>query len=128
MALTYLGSGGSVQRGIELAETSCAVQSFVVRYFPEINERRQNNLGETDGRVVSTLSSREISIDAEVTGSSGVMLWTFVATATSTYAILNDVADFGSPAGGIYLHEATVTQTRADWRKVSFRLESNPIL
>ncbi len=123
MALTYLGSGSSVQRGVEAAETGVAILSFVVRYFPEVNERRQNNLGETDGRVVSTTASREVSIEAEVTGNTGVMAYTFLAAVVPA----NDVGDFGvTGTAGLYMHEATTTQTRADWRKVSIRLESNP--
>ncbi len=123
MALTYLGTATALQRGIELAETSISVASFTVRYFPEVNERLQNNLGETAGRVVSTLASREVTIEGEVTAASGgVMGYTFLAACTPA----NDVADFGSPSGGLYMHEATVTQSRADWRKVSVRLESNP--
>lgn len=124
MALTYIGSLSGLQRGTELAETGIGVVSFTVKYSPEVNEKHQNNLGETDGRVVSTLSSREVTIEGEVTGATGVMAYTFVAAVTPA----NDVADFGSPAGGLYMHEATVSQSRADWRKVSIRLESNPLL
>ncbi len=122
MALTYLGTATALQRGVELAETGVSINTFTVRYFPEVNERLQNNLGETAGRVVSTLSSREVTLEAEVTGTTGVMTFTFIAACT----VANDIADFGSPSGGLYMHEATVTQSRADWRKVNIRLESNP--
>ncbi len=122
MALTYLGTATALQRGVELAETGVSINTFTVRYFPEVNERLQNNLGETAGRVISTLSSREVSLEAEVTGTTGVMTFTFIAACT----VANDIADFGSPTGGLYLHEVTVTQSRADWRKLNMRLESNP--
>ena len=61
MALTYFGSATSLQRGVETGEPGIGVRSFTVRYFPEVNEFHQNNLGESDGKVVSTLASREIS-------------------------------------------------------------------
>ncbi len=122
MALTYLGTATALQRGCENAETGVSINTFTVRYFPEVNERLQNNLGETAGRVVSTVASREVTLEAEVTGTTGVMVYTFLAACVPA----NDVADFGSPTGGLYMHEATVTQSRADWRKVNIRLESNP--
>lgn len=123
MALTYIGSGiSALQRGVELAETGIGVTRFVVRYFPRVSEYHENNLGERDGRVVSTYSSREVSIDGEVTGATGVMAHTFLAACT----VANDISDFGSPSGGLYLQEATVTQERAGWRSVSLRYESDP--
>lgn len=123
MALTIIGSGlTGLQRGIELAEVGVGVTTFTVRYFPGVKEDHQNNLGEVDGRVVSTVASREVTIEGEVTGATGVMAFTFLASCT----VANDIADFGSPTGGLYLQEATTTQSRGDWRKVTLRLESNP--
>ena len=126
MALTYFGSATSLQRGVETAEPGIGVRTFTVRYHPEINEVHQNNLGESDGKVVSSLSSREITIDGEVTGATtGRMIDTFVAAITS---IANDVTTFGSATGGIYLQEATESQSRAEWRSVNLRYESHPLL
>lgn len=122
MALTYNGALTGLQRGTELAETGIGVTSFTVRYFPRVNEYHENNLGERDGRVVSTVTSREVTIEGEVTGATGVMAYTFLAAVTPA----NDIADFGSPTGGLYMNEATVTQSKADWRKVSIKLESDP--
>lgn len=122
MALTYNGSLAGLQRGTELAEVGIGVTSFTVRYFPRVNEYHENNLGERDGRVVSTVGSREVTIEGEVTGATGVMAYTFLAAQTPA----NDVTDFGSPTGGLYMNEATVTQSRANWRSVSVRLESDP--
>lgn len=123
MALTYNGALTGLQRGVETAETSIGVTSFIVRYFPRVIEFHENNLGERDGRVVSTVASREVTIEGEVTATTlGVMAYTFLAAVTPA----NDVADFGSPTGGLYMTEATVTQSRANWRSVSIRLESDP--
>jgi hypothetical protein len=122
-ALTLIGTGiSALSRGVELAETGIGVLSFEVRYFPRVDEWHENNLGERDGRVLSTVASREITLEGEVTGATGVMAHTFIAACT----LANDVADFGSPTGGIYLQEATTTQSRADWRKVRLRYESDP--
>jgi hypothetical protein len=123
MALTYIGSGlSALQRGVELAETGIGVTSFSVRYFPRVSEYHENNLGERDGRAVSTAASREVTIEGEVTGATGVMAHTFLTACT----VANDVADFGSPSGGLYLQEATTHQSRGDWRKVTLRYESDP--
>lgn len=122
-ALTIIGSGlTGLQRGIEVAEVGIGVLSFQVRYFPGVQEDHQNNLGEVDGRVVSTVASREVTLEGEVTGATGVMAWTFLVASVPA----NDIVDFGSPTGGLYLQEVTVTQSRADWKKASFRLASNP--
>lgn len=123
MALTLIGSGiSALQRGVELAETGIGVLSFEVRYFPRVNEYHENNLGERDGKVVSTVASREVTLEGEVTGATGIMAHTFLAAC----AVANDITDFGSPTGGLYMQEATVTQARADWRKVRTRYESDP--
>ena len=84
-----------------------------------------SNLGETDGRARSAKASRDITIEGEVLAASGRMLDAFSSAITT---IANDVADFGSAEGGIYLIEATTNQQRADWRSVSLRYESNPTL
>ena len=46
MALSILGGSG-YQRGVELTETGGNVESFNVRYFPEVNEDLQGIGGET---------------------------------------------------------------------------------
>lgn len=123
MALTLIGSGiSALQRGVELAETGIGVLSFEVRYFPRVNEYHENNLGERDGNVRSSVASREVNIEGEVTGATGIMAHTFLAACT----VANDIADFGSPTGGLYAQEFTVIQARADWRKVRGRYESDP--
>lgn len=125
MALTLIGSGiSALQRGVEIAEVGIGCLSFTVEYYSEVNEKHQNNLGETDGRVKSTLASRTVTIEGEVTGATGVMAYTFLIAVTPA----NDVADFGSPTGGLYMERAVVKQERAGWRSVTITLESNPTL
>jgi hypothetical protein len=122
MALTIIGSGVSgLQRGVEAAETGISVRTFTARYFPRVREELLDNLGERKALVVSTVASTEITIEGEVTGATGVMAYTFLAACT----VANDKADFGSPTGGLYMVEATVTQERGGFRSVSIRLESD---
>ncbi len=120
MALTYIGSAiASLQRGVESGQTGMLISSFSVRYFSEVDERHQSNLGETDGMVRSSVASREVSMEGEMSGSTS---YTFLAACS----VSNDVADFGSATGGLYMTDVTVSQSRADWRKLSITLHSDP--
>jgi hypothetical protein len=122
MALTYTGAATALQRGVELAEPGIGVTSFEIRYFPRVSDFHENNFGERDGRVVSSLPSREIHIDGEVTGTTGRMADTFLTAITT---IANDTTTFGG-SGQILLQEVTETQSRANWRMVKLRYESDP--
>lgn len=112
------------QRGIAYNEGGIAVRTFEVRYFPEVNERLQNNVGETIARAISDKYSREITVQGEITGSTGVMA--FALAANCTFA--NNVADFGDGSGRILMDEATVSQERAGWKSLNGRYSSNPQL
>lgn len=120
MSLTIIGFTG--QRGVEMPETGISVSSFEVVYTPEVNERIMDNVGETRGRAISNKFSREVTIDGEVLGATGVMAY---ALATACVPA-NDVTTFGDGTGTLLLDSATETQSRADWRKVSIKLSSNP--
>lgn len=121
-ALTIIGTGVTgLQRGVEIAEVGISIRRFVVRYFPRVREELLDNFGERKALVVSTVASRQVTIEGEVTGATGVMAYTFLVAAVPA----NDIADFGSPTGGLYMTEATVTQERAGWRDVSISLESD---
>ncbi len=112
------------QRGVEFNEVGIAIRRFTVRYFPEVNDRLQNNAGETIARALSDQFSREVTYEGETTGATGVMA--FALAAACSFA--NDVADFGTGVGRLLLDEATVTQERAGWRAVNGRCSSNPQL
>ena len=93
--------------------------------MPEVNERLQDNAGETIARALSNKFSREITVEGEVTGpGTGVMAFTLATTCS----LANDTNDYGDGTGRILLDEATVTQERAGWRSVNIRLSSNPQL
>lgn len=121
-AVTVLGSGNA-QYGVELNETGISVRSVTVRYFAEIDVRIMDNVGETRGRVKSQKFSRDVTVEGEVLNpGTGVMAFTL----TTACAIANDVNDYGDGTGTLLMDEATVTQTRAEWRGVSVKLSSNP--
>lgn len=123
MALTIIGDLSGLQRGVETAESGIGVTLFECRYFPKVNEEHLDNLGEVDGRVVSSEPSRELTIEGETTGSGGVLSATFIAA----FSPANDVDTWGG-TGDFYMQEATETQGRADWRKVRCRFLSDPTL
>lgn len=112
------------QRGIAFNEIGMAIRRFVVRYFPEVNDRLQNNVGETIARALSDKWSRDISWEGEVTGSNGVMA--FALAAACSFA--NNVADYGDGSGRILVDEVTVSQERAGWKSADGRASSNPQL
>ena len=120
-SVTVLGSGNA-QYGVEVPEVGISVKTFTVRYFPEIDVKIMDNVGETRGRVKSDKVSREVTLEGEVTGATGVMAFGFLAACIPA----NDLADFGDGTGTLLLDEATVTQQRAEWRSVSMKLSSNP--
>jgi len=112
------------QRGVEFNEVGIAIRRFTVRYFPEINERLQNNAGESIARALSDKFSREVTYEGETTGATGVMAFGLA----SACSFANDVGDFGDGSGRLLLDECTVTQERAGWRSVNGRCSSNPQL
>lgn len=120
-AVTVLGSGNA-QYGVETPETGISVKTFTVRYFPEIDVPIMDNVGETRGRVKSNKVSREVTIEGEVTGATGVMAFGFLTACVPA----NDVADFGDGTGTLFLQEVSISQQRAEWRAYSAKLLSNP--
>lgn len=121
-AVTVLGSGNA-QYGVELNETGISVRSVVVRYYAEIDVRIMDNVGETRGRVKSQKFSRDVTVEGEVLNpGTGVMAFTLTTACT----IANDVNDYGDGTGTLLMDEASVSQTRAEWRSVSVKLSSNP--
>lgn len=121
-AVTVLGSGNA-QYGVELPEVGISVRSVTVRYYPEIDVRIMDNVGETRGRVKSNKFSRDVTVEGETLGTAtGILAFTLTTPCT----IANDTNDYGDGTGTLLLDEATVTQQRAEWRSVSARLSSNP--
>lgn len=126
-ALSIIGATGftSVQRGIESAETGIICRRFIVRYFAEVNDKLAGISGETVVRAISGIASRDVTVEGEVNGATGIMAFTIGQVVTT---LANDVSSFGASAGKIILDEATETQDRTGWRSVNVRLSSNPLL
>lgn len=128
MSLTIVGAGvwQDAQRGVEEPETGISIRRWAVRYFPEINEKLPDNAGQIIARAIANKPSREITIEGEVTGTTGVM--NFAWAASITYAFQNDL-QWGvnrDTTGFIIMDEVTETQERAGWRSINMRLSSNP--
>src|SRR5947207_8488950 len=115
-----LSAGGTpwslAQRGVELNETALNinVRRFVVRYFPEVNEKLPDNFGETIARGISDKFSRDITFEGETLGAAILALAVAISFA-------NDVDDFGDGSGLILFDEGTVTQERGGWRSLNGR-------
>lgn len=124
MALTYIGDLAALQRGVELPEVGIGCRRFECRTFPAVQEDHTDNLGEVDGRVVSTVPSIEVTIEGEVTGITGVMAFTFLTDCT----VANDIDTFGGGTGLLLLQEVTETQGAGEWRTVRLRLAAHPNL
>lgn len=122
MALTYFGSATAQQRGVELPEPGINVTAFNVDYYPEVDEENKSNLGETNGAVISSVPSRDISIEGAVTGATGRMADSFASAVTT---IANDATTFGG-SGGIYLKRASEKQGQSEWRNVGLNYRSRP--
>lgn len=126
-AVTIVGTGlTAAQWGVETDETGVNVESYEVRYFREVNEKLANISGQTRGRALADAFSRDITINGEVIGSTGLMAFT-AATVSAGASIANDDNDFGASAGNIIFDEGTVTQNRSGWRSVSLKLSSDPL-
>jgi len=111
------------QRGVELDETGISVRAFDCLYKPFVNDRLMSNVGEPRARAVSDAFSREVTVQGEVTGATGLM----AADVGVEITVANDVETFGGVnPGSLLLDEVTETQERAGWRSINMRLSSDP--
>lgn len=119
------------QRGVETDEVGISVRAFDCAYRPSVNERLMSNVGEPRARAISSGFSREVTIQGEVTGATGLM----AATLGVPITVANDVKTFqpttygtgtGPPDGLLLLDEVTESQERAGWRSINMRLSSDP--
>jgi hypothetical protein len=116
--------GQSVGRGVLVQETGINVRKFVVRYFPQTNERFKNMFGHTIVRSVSLIFSREIIVEGEISKlTGGIMSFTL----GMALAFANS-RNWFTPVGAqtILLDDATVSMGRDEWVSVSIRASSDP--
>src|SRR4030095_12790202 len=124
MSLTIIGNLANLQRGVELPEAGIGCRSFECRTFPAVQEDHTDNLGEVDGRGVSTFASVEVKIEGVVTGTTGDMAYDCLTDC----AVANDIDTFGGGTGLLLLQEATESQAAGGWRTVRLRLAAHPNL
>ena len=128
MANTLVNLSG-FQRGVELAETGCNVESYSLRCFFQFKDKVNDNLGQVRGFAIPDKFCREVRMSGEVTGSTGVL----ATNGNTAIVFANDVAigavtavASGSNAGGFYLDEFTETQTRDGFRSFDASWSSDP--
>jgi hypothetical protein len=115
-------------RGMPQSEIGINVKRFQVRYFPEVDIRHGDVVGQTFLRSVSQQFSREISCEGEILGNTGIMLFTLGVAIASPNGFHNVLTDFGNGAGNIFLDDAVVNYQRNGWASVAVRASSNPLL
>lgn len=108
------------QWGVEADETSVNIESYSVTYKPEQKEFGRNKSGTKIGFAADDPEA-EITIEGEVTGSTGLLAASF----TTAVTVANDHADFGLSAGTIFLDEANPSQSRDGFRRISAKLSKN---
>lgn len=125
-AITITGTGlSSAQYGAESDEVGLNLESIEVRYYREVNVKLQNIKGQTRGRALADKFSRDVTIQGEVIGATGLMALTSASVA-ATFA--NDSTDFGATSGSFIFDEGTITQNRTGWRSANIKLSSDPEL
>jgi hypothetical protein len=112
------------QRGVELDEVGINIESLEVRIFPEWKEKLPNKDNQTRGFAEPDAPSREVTLQGEISGATGVMAAAF----GTPLVLLNDIDGFGSGDGDLYMDEATISQARGEWKKLSMKLSSDPLV
>jgi hypothetical protein len=115
MALTYINLTG-FQGGVAADETGINIKTFKTDVEPEFKNLLQGKTGEVRGFGVAPMK-KIVTIDGEVSGSTGVM----AATATAAFTPANSSSYFGAPATSLYLDKGSVTENRENgaWKEVS---------
>jgi hypothetical protein len=129
MGLSIIGTSG-LQRGLEAAETGINSDTFTCRYYPQFKDFINNYQGQETAFAVPDKYNRDVSFSGEVSGSTGLGGAVYLTTA---YTFANDSSDYvavssGSNAGGFYLNEITVSQSRDGWRRVDGTAKSSPLI
>jgi len=121
MSLTIVGFTGV--RGVPVAESGVNIKSISKRYFAEVFETLAGNTGEARALSASDQPAREITVEGETLGSTGLMAFAFGA---AECALSNDTDDFGDGIGTLFMREVTVVDSRAEWESFSMILVSWP--
>lgn len=95
-----------------------------MRIFPEFKEKLPNKDNQTRGFGIPDAPSREVTITGEISSALGVMAMAFGTPLT----LANDIDYFGASAGVLYGDEATIVQGRGEWKNLSMKLSSDPLV
>jgi hypothetical protein len=123
-ALTLIGVSSPTYRGVNTAETGINCSRFSLEVEPEVNDWLPGITGEAIGKAVSTIPMGRLTIEGEITGSTGVMAAVF----GTAFVPANSVTRFGRSAGGFYMNRATTDIDRDGWNRVSCEFESRPLV
>lgn len=136
MAITIVGTGlsGNAQWGVASEETGVNVESIEVRAFREVNEKLPGIKNQTRGRALANAFSRDVTLNGEVIGATGLMALTaaneMLFDPTAYFA--NSLNAFGTQdtidVATLVFDEGTVTQNRSGWRSVSMKFSADPVL
>ena len=115
---TLVGLSG-YQYGIENAENSVEVKSFVVTVAPQFKTYALSRTNENKGFALGP-QRLTISLNGDVSATTnGWWSWTFSTAIT----LANDITYFGTGGtGGVYLDSATITQTSDAFKTMSAEL------
>jgi len=115
MAITLVNLTG-FQPGIASDETGINIKTFKTVVEPEFKNYAEAKDGTKRGFGVAPMK-KVVTLDGEVTGSTGVM----AAVATAAFTPANSSAYFGAPTTGLYLDKGDVTEDRegGKWKEMS---------
>lgn len=117
MAVTLVDLSG-YQFGIETAETSIEVKSFVVVTEPQFKNYQVSRTNENIGFAVGP-ARQTITLEGELNASSlGVLAFTFATACT----LANDKDYFGVTTGDVFMDSVTVTQSFGGFKSLSMNL------
>lgn len=122
--LTLIGVTSPSFRGVNVAEVGINCSKFSLECEPEVNDWLAGITGEAIGKAVSAIPMGRLTIEGEITGSTGIMAASFGTAMVPA----NSVTRFGRSAGGFYMNRATTDVDRDGWNRVSCEFESRPLV
>jgi hypothetical protein len=112
------------QYGIETAETSIEVKSFIVVTAPQFKQMQTDKTNSNIGFAVGPIR-QEITLEGELNAASlGVLAFTFATACT----LGNDKDYFGVSTGDVFLDSATISQTSDGFKSLSMNLSRDPAI
>jgi hypothetical protein len=126
--MQYVGLSGFT-RGNAAAETGINLNSISCRFYPQFKDKLNDYTGAVRGFAIPDKLTREVSVQGEVSGATGIMAAKFVTAVTlgnTAILALFEAVNAGGNAGGFYVDEVTPGSTRDGWLAISMRLTADP--